>query len=107
LEECGQRQRIAELRQLKNFDVACHGAFGIVAYATNRYLTDHTLGVGRMLTHNDVEAMLIWGGVGPQASCPVPSCLSGVGRWPMAVRSSRFEFAISLALRVRRRKPTS
>lgn len=54
-------QRIADLRQLKDFDAAYNGAFGIVAYATNRFLIDHMLRVGRLLTQNDFEAMVIWG----------------------------------------------
>lgn len=53
--------RIPELRKLKNFENAYNGAFSIVAYATNRYLIDHMLRVGRVLTDNDFEAMVIWG----------------------------------------------
>ncbi len=53
--------RIPELRKLKSFENAYNGAFSIVAYATNRYLIDHMLRVGRMLTDNDFEAMVIWG----------------------------------------------
>jgi hypothetical protein len=53
--------RIPELRKLKNFESAYNGAFSIVAYATNRYLIDHLLRVGRVLTDNDYEAMVIWG----------------------------------------------
>jgi len=54
-------KRIAELRDLKDFEAAYDGAFGIVAYATNRFLIDHMLRVGRILTQNDFEAMVIWG----------------------------------------------
>lgn len=54
-------QRIPELRKLKNFQNAYNGAFSMVAYATNRFLIDHMLRVGRLLTDNDYEAMLIWG----------------------------------------------
>lgn len=54
-------KRISELRHLKDFEAAFDGAFGIVAYATNRFLIDHMLRVGRILTQNDFEAMVIWG----------------------------------------------
>ncbi|MBP9904551.1 MAG: hypothetical protein KBF66_03270 [Rhodoferax sp.] len=54
-------QRVPELRKLKNYENAYNRAFGIVAFATNRYLIDHMLRVGRMLTDNDFEAMVIWG----------------------------------------------
>lgn len=57
----GNALRVPELRKLKNFDNAFNGAFSIVAYATNRYLVDHMLRVGRILTDNDFEAMVIWG----------------------------------------------
>lgn len=54
-------QRIPELRKLKNFESAYNGAFSIVAFAANRHLIDHMLRVGRILTDNDFEAMVIWG----------------------------------------------
>lgn len=57
----GNALRVQELRKLKNFDNAYNGAFSIVAYVTNRYLVDHMLRVGRILTDNDFEAMVIWG----------------------------------------------
>lgn len=78
-------QRIAELRQLKNFDAAYNGAFGIVAYATNRYLIDHMLRVGRILTQNDYEAMLIWGVLAHQGVAH----LMPPGLLPSAILSER------------------
>lgn len=55
------RQRIAGLHQLKDFAAAYNGAFGIAAFATNRFLIDHMLRVGRMLTQNDYKALVTWG----------------------------------------------
>ncbi len=57
----GSAQRITELRKLKNFENAYNGAFSIVAFVANRHLIDHMLRVGRILTDNDLEAILIWG----------------------------------------------
>ena len=78
-------QRITELRQLKNFDAAYNGAFGIVAYATNRFLIDHMLRVGRILTQNDYEAMLIWGVLAHQGVAH----LMPPGLLPSAILSER------------------
>ena len=83
--QAGNHQRIAELRQLKNFDAAYHGAFGIVAYATNRFLIDHMLRVGRMLTENDYEAMVIWGVLAHQGIAH----LMPPGLLPSAILSER------------------
>lgn len=78
-------QRIAELRQLKDFDAAYDGAFSIVAYATNRFLIDHMLRVGRILTQNDFEAMVIWGVLAHQGVAH----LMPPGVLPSAVLSER------------------
>lgn len=78
-------QRIAELRQLKDFEAAYNGAFGIVAYATNRFLIDHMLRVGRILTQNDFEAMVIWGVLAHQGVAH----LMPPGMLPSAVLSER------------------
>ena len=83
--QASNHQRIAELRQLKNFDAAYNGAFGIVAYATNRCLIDHMLRVGRMLTQNDYEAMLIWGVLAHQGVAH----LMPPGLLPSAILSER------------------
>jgi hypothetical protein len=47
--------------ELKDFDASFDRCFGMVAFQLNRYLIDHTLRVGRQLTGDDYEAMLIWG----------------------------------------------
>lgn len=78
-------QRIVELRQLKNFEAAYNGAFGIVAYATNRFLIDHMLRVGRILTQNDYEAMVIWGVLAHQGVAH----LMPPGLLPSAILSER------------------
>lgn len=78
-------KRIAELRQLNNFEEAYDGAFSIVAFATNRYLVDHMLRVGRLLTQNDNEAMVIWGVLAHQGVAH----LMPPGLLPSAILSER------------------
>ena len=53
--------RVASLRTLQNFDGAFDGAFSLLAYTANRFLIDHMLRVGRLLTANDFESMVLWG----------------------------------------------
>lgn len=83
--------RVPELRKLKNFENAYNGAFSIVAYATNRYLIDHMLRVGRMLTDNDFEAMVIWGVLAHQGVAH----LMPPGVLPSAVLNERGRFGDS------------
>ncbi len=78
-------QRLAQLRQLKNFEAAYNGAFGIVAFATNRFLIDHMMRVGRTLTQNDYEAMVILGVLAHQGVAH----LMPPGIMPSAVLSER------------------
>lgn len=78
-------QRIEELRQLKDFEAAYNGAFGILAFATNRFLIDHMLRVGRILTQNDFEAMVIWGVLAHQGVAH----LMPPGMLPSAILSER------------------
>lgn len=78
-------QRIEELRQLKDFEAAYNGAFGIVAFATNRFLIDHMLRVGRILAQNDFEAMVIWGVLAHQGVAH----LMPPGMLPSAILSER------------------
>jgi len=78
-------QRIAELRQFNNFEAAYDGAFGIVAFVTNRFLIDHMLRVGRLLTQNDYEAMVIWGVLAHQGVAH----LMPPGLLPSAILSER------------------
>ena len=53
--------RVASLRQLRSFEKAYDRSFSLVAYIANRFLIDHMLRVGRLLTENDFETMVIWG----------------------------------------------
>lgn len=53
--------RVASLKQLDNFDKAFDRSASLVAYISNRFLIDHMLRVGRLLTENDYETMVIWG----------------------------------------------
>jgi hypothetical protein len=46
---------------LRDFDRAFDRAFAMAAFALNRHLIDHMLRIGRELTLDDYEAMLIWG----------------------------------------------
>lgn len=78
-------QRIAELRQLKDFEAAYNGAYGVVAFVTNRFLIDHVLRFGRILTQNDFEAMVIWGVLAHQGVAH----LMPPGILPSAVLSER------------------
>ncbi len=81
-------QRVLELRNLKNFEKAYDRAFSVVAYATNRYLIDHMLRVGRALTDNDFEAMVIWGVLAHQGVAH----LMPPGILPSAVLNERGRF---------------
>lgn len=53
--------RVASLKQLDSFEKAFDRSFSMVAYISNRFLIDHMLRVGRLLTENDYESMVIWG----------------------------------------------
>jgi hypothetical protein len=53
--------RVASLRNLKDFEQSFNRSFSLVAYIANRFLIDHMLRVGRLLTENDFEMMVIWG----------------------------------------------
>ena len=55
------RQQPLLPQQLQDFDAAFDRAFVLVTYALNRHLVDHMLRVGRQLTGNDFESMVIWG----------------------------------------------
>lgn len=77
--------RVSALRQLGNFDAAFNGAFSIVAFATNRCLIDHMLRVGRSLTDNDYEAMVIWGVLAHQGVAH----LMPPGQLPSAILTER------------------
>ncbi|MBK9442517.1 MAG: hypothetical protein IPN53_14935 [Comamonadaceae bacterium] len=80
--------RVPELRKLKNFVNAYNGAFSIVAYVTNRFLIDHLLRAGRMLTDNDFEALVIWGVLAHQGVAH----LMPPGVMPSAVLDERGRF---------------
>lgn len=58
----------SSLAELKDFDAAFDRCFGMVAFQLNRYLIDHTLRVGRQLTDDDYEAMLVWGVLAHQSA---------------------------------------
>ncbi len=77
-----------ELRKLKNFESAYNGAFSIVAFAANRFLIDHLLRAGRMLTDNDFEALVIWGVLAHQGVAH----LMPPGMLPSAVLDERGRF---------------
>lgn len=47
--------------ELRDFNGAFDRSFGMVAFVLNRQLIDHMLRVGRELTLDDYESMLIWG----------------------------------------------
>lgn len=46
--------------ELNDFDRAYDRAFALVAFCMNRHLVDHMVRVGRQLTQNDYECMVIW-----------------------------------------------
>lgn len=87
----GNALRVPELRKLNNFDNAYNGAFSIVAYVTNRFLIDHLLRAGRMLTDNDFEALVIWGVLAHQGVAH----LMPPGVMPSAVLDERGRFGES------------
>lgn len=47
--------------ELRDFNGAFDRSFGMVAFVLNRQLIDHMQRVGRELTLDDYESMLIWG----------------------------------------------
>lgn len=53
--------RVASLRNLASFEKAFDRSFSLLAYISNRFLIDHMLRVGRLITENDYETMVIWG----------------------------------------------
>lgn len=53
--------RVASLKQLASFEKAFDRSFSMLAYISNRFLIDHMLRVGRLVTENDYETMVIWG----------------------------------------------
>lgn len=53
--------RVESLRRLSSFENAFDRSFSLLAYISNRFLIDHMLRVGRLLTENDYETMVIWG----------------------------------------------
>lgn len=55
------QSRVESLRQLTDFDHAFDRSFSQLAFIANRYLIDHMLRVGRLITENDYEAIVIWG----------------------------------------------
>lgn len=44
-----------------DFDAAFDRSFALASFAMNRFIVDHMLRVGRHLTHDDYESMVIWG----------------------------------------------
>ncbi len=44
-----------------DFDAAFDRSFAMASFAMNRFIVDHMLRVGRHLTHDDYESMVIWG----------------------------------------------
>lgn len=73
------------LSGLTNFDAAFDRAFVLCAYALNRALIDHMLRVGRALTGDDYEAMVIWGVLAHQNAAH----LLPPGSMPSAVLNDR------------------
>lgn len=55
------QSRVESLRQLADFDRAFDRSFSLLAFIANRFLIDHMLRVGRLITENDYEAIVIWG----------------------------------------------
>lgn len=53
--------RVESLRRLSSFEDSFDRSFSMLAYISNRFLIDHMLRVGRLLTENDYETMVIWG----------------------------------------------
>lgn len=53
--------RVASLKNLASFEKAFDRSFSMLAYISNRFLIDHMLRVGRLITENDYETMVIWG----------------------------------------------
>jgi hypothetical protein len=53
--------RVSSLKNLSNFEESFNRSFSLLGYIANRFLIDHMLRVGRLLTENDFEMMVIWG----------------------------------------------
>lgn len=77
--------RVASLKQLKSFEKAFDRSFSMLAFISNRFVIDHMLRVGRLITENDYETMVIWGVLAHQNVAH----LMPPGSLPTAVLSER------------------